>query len=332
MSFRDIGTIVHEQEKKQQVKEVQAQQQYLSSQAYRLFSKCKTPVQVGIELNLRQPDVATLYKEYCKLTQLENLSRVYEELKHDIEPFLELYRLTKAAGMIVHDVSKVLAVANNYLPTVQIRYDGLKREIDVLEGDKRNAAMIFQDLNNQIITMGKTLDSYRLECQKEKEELEYLQEKRMKLEALVRQFENNNEEYNKIRKTAGEKVNNILSDKKELLGRAVFCVTESIRKDPDKYGPLYYNDDNNNAFSIPPPISHVAAYYNREYYPSSYTYSQGQQHYLTKDSFKQGYIDMLNEESEKLFTSLEKMLVGEVIDQYISKTPPLPMLPPEQKQ
>jgi hypothetical protein len=40
--------------KKQEVKEVQAQQQYLSSQAYRLFSKGKPRVQMGIELNLRQ--------------------------------------------------------------------------------------------------------------------------------------------------------------------------------------------------------------------------------------------------------------------------------------
>ena len=94
-------------------------------------------------------------------------------------------------------------------------------------------------------------------------------------------------------------MNSILSDRKELLRRAVFCVIESIRKDQDKYGPLiYYNDDINDAFSISPPISPIAAYDNREYYPSSYTYSQGQQHYLTKDSFRQGYIDMLNEESK----------------------------------
>src|SRR5947199_7308080 len=77
MSFRDIGTIVHEQEKKQEVKEVQAQQHYLSSEAYRLFSKGKTPVQVGIELNLREPDVTTLYAEYCKLIQLGNLYQIY---------------------------------------------------------------------------------------------------------------------------------------------------------------------------------------------------------------------------------------------------------------
>jgi hypothetical protein len=125
MSFRDIGAIVHEQEKKQEVKEVQAQQQYLSSQAYRLFSKGKTPVQVSIELSLRQPDVTILYAEYCKLSQLENLSRIYGELKGDIEPFLKLYRLTKDAGMSVQDVRRLLAIANNYLPSVQNTYDTL---------------------------------------------------------------------------------------------------------------------------------------------------------------------------------------------------------------
>jgi hypothetical protein len=41
---------------------------------------------------------------------------------------------------------------------------------------------------------------------------------------------------------------------------------------------------------------------------------------------------MLKEEIEKFFTSLEKMLVDEAINQYVSNTSPssLPMLPAEQ--
>ena len=83
-------------------------------------------------------------------------------------------------------------------------------------------------------------------------------------------------------------------------------------------------------------MSPIAAYYNREYYPSSYTYIQGQQqqqNYLIKDSLKQGYIDMLREEAEKLFTSLEKMLVDEAIDKYVSKmSSSFPVLPLDDKQ
>jgi hypothetical protein len=42
----------------------------------------------------------------------------------------------------------------------------------------------------------------------------------MKQEALVRQFENDDEAYNKIRKTPEEKVTDTISNRKELLWRA----------------------------------------------------------------------------------------------------------------
>jgi hypothetical protein len=186
MSFRDIGTIIHEQEEKQGIKEVQAQQQYLSSEAYRLFSKCKTPVRVAIELNLRQPEATALHAEYCKLTNLENLYQIYEDLKGDVEPFAELYRLTKAAGMVPQDVNKLLTIANHYLPSLQNRYDDLKKQLSSLEGQIHNSTITFQGLSDQISNLYKTSNSVRLESQKEKEELASLQQKRMKQEALVR--------------------------------------------------------------------------------------------------------------------------------------------------
>ena len=41
--------------------------------------------------------------------------------------------------------------------------------------------------------MRKTLDSTRLDCEKEMERLRHLQQQRMKQEALVKHFENSNE-------------------------------------------------------------------------------------------------------------------------------------------
>jgi hypothetical protein len=40
---------------------------------------------------------------------------------------------------------------------------------------------------------------------------------------------------------------------------------------------------------------------------------QPQTNYLTKDSFRQAYIDMLRKEAEKLFTSLGKMLITTLV-------------------
>ena len=98
----------------------------------------------------------------------------------------------------------------------------------VLELNKKSSAKEFQNLTDQIRVMGKRLESIHLDCQNEITQMHQLYQKRMKLEAPIRQFENDNEAYNKIRKTAEEKVHNILSDRKELLRCAIFYVIESI--------------------------------------------------------------------------------------------------------
>ena len=42
---------------------------------------------------------------------------------------IQLYRLTKAAGMNVPDVIKLLTITNNDLPSVQHRYEEPKKEV-----------------------------------------------------------------------------------------------------------------------------------------------------------------------------------------------------------
>ena len=107
----------------------------------------------------------------------------------------------------------------------------------------------------------------------------------MKQEAIVKHFENSNEVYYiKIRKTVEEKVISILSDTKMLLKLALLSLTESMRKDPDKYISLIYH---NNTYSD--------TEYNSQYYETA-SYGQQQQQYPSQD-----YISMLIEEAEKLY-------------------------------
>jgi hypothetical protein len=136
MSFRDIGAILnkileekievskqqdnnHAEENKQQEQQPHLSQ---SAQAYKLFSDRKTPLEVAIALNLKESEATKFYKEYWKLKQLHNLNMVYEETKDDIEPFLRLYRLSKAAGMSARHVTNLLKIANTDLPDIQCRY------------------------------------------------------------------------------------------------------------------------------------------------------------------------------------------------------------------
>jgi len=168
MSFSDIGRIMDKKEKEKEAIKGQVQQITQSTQAYKLFSKGSTPEEVAIALNLRQPQVTEFYTEHWKLKGLYMLDQIYEEIKDDIGSFVNLYELAKAAGMNVQHVNRLLAIANNHLPAVESRYEQIKNEISLLEFDKRNSARDFQNLNDQLISMGKTLDFNRLDCEKEK--------------------------------------------------------------------------------------------------------------------------------------------------------------------
>src|SRR5438067_13194858 len=67
MSFRDIGAILNKAMEEKETSKEQADKVSKSTQAYKLFSEGKSPVQVAIELNLQEPEVAKFYVEYWKL-------------------------------------------------------------------------------------------------------------------------------------------------------------------------------------------------------------------------------------------------------------------------
>ena len=87
MSFRDIGAILDKAEEEKETSKEQAEKMSQSTQAYKLFSEGKSPVQVAIALNIQEPEVAKFCVEYWKLVQHHSLSRIYEEIKDDIGTF-----------------------------------------------------------------------------------------------------------------------------------------------------------------------------------------------------------------------------------------------------
>ena len=61
----------------------------LAAQAYKLFSDRKTPLEVTTALNLREPEVSKLYKEYWKLKGRDILNLIHKETDGKIRPTLE---------------------------------------------------------------------------------------------------------------------------------------------------------------------------------------------------------------------------------------------------
>ena len=157
--------------------------------------------------------------------------------------------------------------------------------------------------------MRKTLDQYHLSCKEQRLELTKLQMQNIRLEGLVDNFQNNNEEYAKIRNTVEEKVHSVLSDRKMVLKLALLSLIDSMRKDPDKYSQLIYHN-------TPSSVN-----YNSQYYDTA-SYGQQQQQYPS-----QAYTDMLLEEAEKLYNNLTKELGDEIISDYASSAPSSSLLP-----
>jgi hypothetical protein len=142
MSFRDIGVILNkvleekteakvQEDNNTNVENNQEDQRHvsLSTQAYKLFSEGKTPLEVSIALNLRESEATKFCSEYWKLKQLHNLNIVYEEVKGDIDPFLTLYKLAKRKGIGVRHVVDILAIANNDLPALERRFKRIKVDV-----------------------------------------------------------------------------------------------------------------------------------------------------------------------------------------------------------
>jgi transposase len=301
ISPRDIGVIlnrkIEEKTKEEEItqdnsgaeKNQQEQQNLsLSAQAYKLFSDRKTPLEVAIALNLKESEATRFYKEYWKLKQLHNLYMVYEETKGDIEPFLKLYRLSKAKGMGVKQVVNLLEIANNHLPAVEERIKRLRNEISALQFRKHTLERNLYQLNNQIATTIRLLNSLRMSCGRERREIENLYNEKARIENHVTHFKSNNEEYLKIKQAAEEKVKDVLTNGKLILKFATFSIIESLRINSELYNFVLYNISNSKAAS------------NGSNYPSLMLSGRPHQ----QQSFNDSYTDLILEEAEKLYNKL----------------------------
>jgi hypothetical protein len=276
-------------------KQEQEQHLSLSTQAYKLFSEGKSPLEVSIALNLGESEATKFCREYWKLKQLHDLNMVYEQTKDDIISFLKLYRLSKAKGMDVQQVVDILAIANNDLPAIEEKVKTLRNDVDMLQFQKRIDERSLYQLNNQIASTTKLLNSFRISCGRERREIDQLQNERARLEATVTQFKNNNEEYlDKIKQVAYEEVKSVLNDSKLLLKVATLSIIESLRRNSELYNFVLYDTS----------VQTTSAAYGSNYLSLMSGREQHQQ------SFNDTYTALILEEAEKLYNNLTTELTN----------------------
>ena len=224
ISFRDIGAIM----RKESGKEQNEKKSLLSSstQAYRLFSEGKAPIEVAIALDLSESETTKYYEEFLDLKGMNELNLVYDEIGDDITLFLELYRQSKAVHMNPEHVVKLLQTSNGYLPMLELKIKKLTKEVDRLESEKQK----LREVGNQIRALANVSQKYG-------DEITNLEKGKRRLETVVKTFRNSNE-YKKIKQIAEGETNNVLSKSKDLLNLAISSVIESVVRDPVRFNLL----------------------------------------------------------------------------------------------
>ena len=91
----------------------------------------------------------------------------------------------------------------------------------------------------------KILNHYRSSCKEERLELAKLRLQKVKLESLVKQFQNNNEDFRRIKELVEQGIEQSLTNHRHILKIAFLSVIDSCRRDPVKFNVLYYNLSSN---------------------------------------------------------------------------------------
>jgi predicted transcriptional regulator len=224
---RDIKTILDKKTKEVEL----IQSTSISSQAFNLFLQGKTPVDVAIMLNLKEPEVHEFYRQYLSLQQLHDLYQIYEKVRDGIDSFVMLYKLIEAAGMDLKHVRRLLEVANGELPKVEEMYKNLLSDIMNLNQKKRHIDAAILKLNGDYIYLRNTADHQKLECEKQESESRNLYLKKIRLETVIKELQNS-QEYTKIEMIVKQQVNKMFVDDKQLLRFAFEAIIESLLNNP----------------------------------------------------------------------------------------------------
>jgi hypothetical protein len=318
ISFRDIGSVLKKEEKENERQKRQLENNIASSgsdndqrdsssstQAYKLFSQAKTAVDVAIELNLSEKQVTKFYREYWKLKGLYKLNLIHDEIKDDIAYFAKLYRLSKAAGKSAEHVVHLLNISNNDLFALEAKYKKLQENVDVLESKELDANINLVELKSQIQNANQVLYSCRLSCEKEVSKTLQLHRQNMRLNALLRQFKNSDEEYLKIRYAAKQAVRSVLSDNRQLLKFAVLSLIESLRADPIKFNFIIHGMPSPLTMSKSTIIDHAGS--------NSSSYVKSSSSYYDQNRYAETLTEVIMTEAANLYEKMVKEFTNEAM-------------------
>jgi hypothetical protein len=270
ISFRDIAAILKKKEEaavngdgsgngngmgvvdnqQQQLDNGSSQSNQKATQAYKLFSKGKKPVEVAIQLGLSERQATKYCREYWELTGLHELTLLYEERKDHLPSFLKLYNIMQRQGMNdENDIANVLKYANE-LPNLQQYWENIQANNHNLKCQNQELEKELQARRRNIVELTEVENMLHQNVDTLQNDIHSLFNEKCQLQQFVSRFKNGNDKYLQIKGVAEEHVNRLLREEETLLDLALKAVIEALRMNPDRYAVIYNSkyDSNERVF------------------------------------------------------------------------------------
>ena len=105
----------------------------IATKAYKLYDEGKKPVQVAIELGLREKHVNKLYREFWRLKNLNEIYEIYPQIEHCLPSFLNLHKALKKRGLNPNNVewfADAIETGAIKIPEIQKQYVRVKVKLN----------------------------------------------------------------------------------------------------------------------------------------------------------------------------------------------------------
>ena len=219
MSFKDIADIINGYTGED--KQVNKPEKSKDSRAFELFLQGKQSVEVAIELDMPAGQVEELHVQYWRLSKLDDLEILYHEAEYSLSLLLRLHNILKYKRITKDkDISDLIELANDGLPSLRNRYEDLLNQVTALQRKKVALGTEILGLRNSICTNNEIIS-------RQNEESRKLDRKLNRLHMLLRNSSKDSN-YHKLRQIIDQRLN----DKKPLLVTALVAVMETLKKNP----------------------------------------------------------------------------------------------------
>jgi DNA-binding CsgD family transcriptional regulator len=167
-----------------------------ATQAYKLFSEGKTPVDVAIQLSLSEKEATRYYTEYWRLKRLYGLYHIYQESKGNLSYILKLCTLAKRHGITAADNNiewfvNMVDIGTYNIPDLQKQYAKLQDEVQVIDHQKVVSKAELDNINNQVSILRRTMYQLSTTCNDKRNEIVYLKNQIQILDGYVNGLKKN---------------------------------------------------------------------------------------------------------------------------------------------